>query len=217
MLIGDCLTALRLPNSSEIEKPDIRRLPPGGIPGGFRCKAIGQADDLGDYLTDGSAIRDEATGFARSYLVYQNGELVAYFSLQADAIKLEPDEQDKKVPYESAPALKLTRIGVHFDLAGQGIGSKVLELVLATALDLSQSIGIRYLTLDSVADKVLWYEKRGFVRNRIVGQPTTEADTNSGECSMRRDLGPIHIRPVVATSPVRSLHVEADPEFEALG
>jgi hypothetical protein len=146
--------------------------------------------------------------------VHNDRELVAYFSLQADAIKLEPSENDARVPYESAPAVKLTRIGVRIDQARNGIGSEVLDLVVATALGISRSIGVRYLTLDSVADKVSWYEKREFVRNLIVSQPTTEAVEKLGERSMRRDLGPVYIRPAAAETPVFSLETGSDAGFE---
>ena len=202
------------PESSE--KLEVVRLPPGDLPGGFRCKPPGQADDLGDYLTQGDAQRDEAAGFARTYLVRRDAEFIAYFSLQADAIKLQPDEKVSRVPYASAPAIKLTRLGVRHDLQSNGYGSQLIALVVASALEIARVVGVRYLTLDAVADKKDWYIKKGWVENKVPlsEQHTTEALKEEGECSMRRDLGPIFARPATDGSPVLQLDAKSDAEFE---
>ncbi|MCE2900229.1 MAG: GNAT family N-acetyltransferase [Gemmatimonadetes bacterium] len=173
-------------------------MPPGFLLGGFRCEAPDNADAIGAYLADGTAARDQEVGFSRPYLVRDGaGEVIGYYTLLADAIRLEDGEVDSTWDYRSAPCIKVARLGVRYDRRGSGIGPALLELITVQALELGQQIGVCYLTLDAVGDKVDWYRKRGFEFTRIADQPSTEADKANGDRSMRYDLGPLQDRPLL--------------------
>ena len=145
--------------------PDGLRLSPmplGFDPGAFDC---GESD-LTAYLCDGDACRDEAVGFARTYLVYGGDDSIGYVSVMADAIRLEAKERPDGVEYSSAPALKLGRMGLDKSHHGRGIGIWMLDMVVGMARTMGAKAGLRYVTLDALNDGlVAWYSDYGFVRN----------------------------------------------------
>jgi hypothetical protein len=149
---------------------EVRLMPPGFDPGGFRCKH----NEITEYLCDGSAVRDQRASFSQTYVVLlaADGSLVGYFSVLADAIKLQGKERPDGVTYPSAPALKLGRMGVDLKYNGpeNDCGGFILRYVIGLARDLAGQIGIRYVTLDakSAPRLVAWYERNGFVRNKGV-------------------------------------------------
>jgi|APMI01.1.fsa_nt_gi GNAT superfamily N-acetyltransferase len=165
-------------------------MPPSFQLGGFRCELEGEDDEIGAYLASGTAAADQARGFSRSYLVKNaQDEVIAYCTLLADAIVLERGETDTDWPYESAPCLKVARIGVRCDQRRKGLGPKLMSWIIAQAVDLGERIGIRYITLDAVASQIPWYQSLGFEFTTIAGQPSTEADKAAGDRSMKLDLG----------------------------
>lgn len=149
---------------SFLDSLTVQPLPPGFKPGGFDCGE----QELTDYLCDGTAQEDEKAGVARTYLVMSEGEFVAYFSVLADAIRLETKERPPGCRYSSAPALKLGRMGRKVEVKGSGIGPWILDYVVGMARDMSKTVGVRYVTLDALKrDRlVAMYEGYGFEKNK---------------------------------------------------
>lgn len=146
-----------------MERISVTSMPPGFAPGGFDCGE----PDLTDYLCDGTASMDELAGFSRTYLVQAEDELVGYFTVLADSIRLRTKERPEGVGYSTAPALKLGRMGVHLSFRGKDVGVWILDYVVGLARSLSERIGIRYVTLDALRKPKLvsWYKAYGFVEN----------------------------------------------------
>lgn len=143
----------------------VERLPPGFDPAGFDCGE----KDLTDYLTDGTAAADEATAFSCCYVVRTDaGDLVGYFAILADSIRLSGKERPVGVRYSTAPAVKVGRMGVDRAFRGRGVGVWILDYVVGFARTLADNLGVRYVTLDALAKDSLvrWYESYGFVRNK---------------------------------------------------
>ena len=67
---------------------DVNLMPPGFQPGGFSCGE----EELDDYITDGSAVRDMEASYSQTYLVTHKGELVGYVSVLADVFALDLPE-----------------------------------------------------------------------------------------------------------------------------
>ena len=122
---------------------------------------------MNEYFTDGDVERDCLAGVTRCYLVMHEEQLVGFFAVLADAIRLQNNEKPTGVPYDSAPALKLGRMGVQLQFKRRGVGTAILRYVTAMALEAGERVGIRYLTLDAEPTDGLveWYLKRGFVKN----------------------------------------------------
>lgn len=149
---------------SFLDTLEVEPLPPALEAGGFDC----EEDELTAYLTDGTAARDQASSVARTYLVRSQGELVAYFNVLADAIRLETKEKPDGIVYSSVPALKLGRMGVERGFKKRGVGHWILDYVVGMARATSVSVGIRYVTLDALKkDRLVhWYSSYGFKENK---------------------------------------------------
>ena len=104
---------------------------------------------------------------ARTYLVRSGEELVAYFSVLADAIRLETKERPEGCCYPSAPSLKLGRMGCAVARRGSGVGFWILDYIVGMARAMSAQVGVRYVTLDALKRPklVAWYKRYGFVEN----------------------------------------------------
>lgn len=180
---------------SENKKPrltagelEIVTLPPGFNPGGFHC----QEPEMCSYLLEGDAERDHKAGVTRTYLVRlrtDTDDLVAYFTLLADSIKLEIHERPAGLPYVTAPAIKLGRIAVDERHSRRGVGDIVFDYVVGLGRRLGDSIGLRYVTLDALPRDglVARYERYGFVRN-VTPALAEDGSGNAEEVSMRFDL-----------------------------
>lgn len=106
----------------------------------------------------------------RTYLVLDGTELVAYVSVLCDAIRLTQKERPTNHP--DAPALKIGLMGVRSDYRkreyeGRTIGCWILDWVVGLARSLAKQVGLRYVTLDSLAREklVAWYSDYGFKKN----------------------------------------------------
>jgi GNAT superfamily N-acetyltransferase len=173
----------------------VEAMPPALDAGGFCCEVQGN-DEIGNYLANGDADRDQHAGLSRIFIVRDlGGDVIAYYSLQADAVELAPREVIPGVHYRSVPAIKVARIGVRFDQRGKGVGLNLMAYIESEVLSLAKLIGVRFITLDAVGDKIDWYRRLGYQVMQRQAQASTEADQESGDRSMYYDLGPLSGRP----------------------
>lgn len=128
--------------------------------------------DLNDFLVnDSNDYQSEL--LARTYLVVNktNNEIVAYFSLLNDTIRLEETESktrnriNRKIPYNKQrkhyPAVKIGRLAVAEDNTGKGIGRFVLNNI-KTIFTHGNRTGCRFLTVDALSTATGFYEHNGF-------------------------------------------------------
>ena len=145
----------------------FERLTPEHDVGRFDCSD----EDLNDFLKS-DALAYQGQHLAGTYLVFNGASRpVAYFSTSADAIRLEIDEPPKgcrEKLIRTYPALKLARLGVCKHHHGQGIGSEIVKVCvgIAIAIHNENHVGCRFVTVDAYPDRVDWYLKRGFERNK---------------------------------------------------
>ena len=136
----------------------------------FKC-----ADgDLNDFLTD-EAKDYEKELLAKTYLVVneENGDLIAYFSLLNDTVRLEDTEKsmanriNRKIPNSKRrrhyPALKIGRLAVDTRYAGMGFGELILRTI-RTMFRHGNRTGCRFLTVDALASATGFYEAKGNFR-----------------------------------------------------
>ncbi|NTU71897.1 MAG: GNAT family N-acetyltransferase [Coriobacteriia bacterium] len=126
--------------------------------------------DLNEFLQC-DALPYQEQHLAGTYLVFDGAQLVAYFSIAADAIKLELDEPPTaciEKAIRTYPALKLARLGVHKEHQGRGIGNELVKVCVGVAIAMHQRlhVGCRFVTVDAYPDRVDWYLQRGFERNK---------------------------------------------------
>jgi GNAT superfamily N-acetyltransferase len=179
---------------------------------GFSCAK----SDLDDWLRD-DALRFQQARIASTYLLRHEGILVGYVALLADTVELKTHELKKLRPLKfddpkSIPAIKVGRLAVTTAVQRKGAGTYLMRFAAMTALELSDTVGCRLLTVDSKSDvdSISFYKKLGFVQNLLHGAakkdaevivPTPEAERPStaprATISMRLDLRAVPAPPLI--------------------
>jgi GNAT superfamily N-acetyltransferase len=158
-----------LRNRVTAEELKVRLLADADAPSvtSFTC---GNAD-LDDFLRS-DALRLQTHRVVRTYLAFFEGELVGYMALLSDAIVLETKERKRLAlsahDHPIVPALKIARVAVSesFRYAHGGVGTALVRVALAMALDIADRVGCRLLTVDAYPESLAFYEQLGFAQNR---------------------------------------------------
>lgn len=152
--------------------------------------------EYNDYLNVASIFDD--LNISKTFLLLhrETGELLAYMTLSADAIKLTSDEKRNhnisKVPYASVPALKVGKLAVNRELSNcarqKGYGSFLLEVARAYAFYMNEmGVACRFLTVDADIEynayTIQFYKKNGFVENL-----SNKSRNPRHTISMRKDI-----------------------------
>jgi hypothetical protein len=150
----------------------LERLTEGAPVGAFECR-IGEYTD---YLRE-DALRAQADHVAQTWLLREesSGEISAYMSLIADAVKLSTAEKELHkldYPFKTIPALKIGKLAVA-EASRQkyrGIGTLMIYLAGRFArMSINPYCAARFITVDADVehdDGVLaFYQKNGFVPN----------------------------------------------------
>lgn len=146
----------------KISKEDliIERLDKNHILSNFCCGV----DDLNEFLIEDSLKQMEfriSVTYICKYKV--NSEIIGYFTLCNDSIrfkKIEKEDQDllqnKNVKYPNLPALKLCRLAVRKGYKFRNVGTHLVSLTLRQALELSEKVGLRFITVDAYYQSNSW-------------------------------------------------------------
>jgi len=128
-------------------------------------------DDLNDFLSK-DAKNYLTSLFTVTYLIQQDTETIAYFSLSNDRTtrydvgKSEWNKLNRNVANDkrkkSYPAVKLGRLAVDKKSAQLGFGKLILYYIKKTYANDLQSAGCRFITVDAYADVTDFYERNGF-------------------------------------------------------
>jgi GNAT superfamily N-acetyltransferase len=92
------------------------------------------------------------------------GEVVAYYTLAAGAVRLEesPKKLSRNMP-NPLPVMVLGRLAVDTRFEGRGIGKAMLREAMQRVLRASQGIGARALVVHAIDDEALaFYARFGF-------------------------------------------------------
>lgn len=95
---------------------------------------------------------------ASTSLVYDNGNLVGYFTLTRLPLNIEPDNPEEINELSHNTCLDLTRLAVHKDYQQQGIGTYILKEITKIAYMVNE----RFISTDALFECWDWYERRGF-------------------------------------------------------
>jgi len=130
-----------------------------------------QVKELEDFLKE-DAFSNQKLKISTTYLLFHEDKeqryLAGYVTLLADSIRIYKDRalkqffENKGVEYNSLPAIKIGRIAVDKRLQKRGYGKNLIKFSMYTALNLSESIGCRFLTVDAKLNAKSFYKKHGF-------------------------------------------------------
>lgn len=135
---------------------------------------------------------------SKTFIMIHNktDELIGYFTLSADTIKLTESEKEESsldsVSFMSLPAIKVGKLAINKKLSQQaqmkGYGSFALEMAMSKAYEVLKSgIACRFITVDAdieyYPNTPVFYEKNGFVRNQ-----SRKVKSSDKTISMRKDI-----------------------------
>lgn len=126
--------------------------------------------DLNDFLLNDAKQFSEKR-IANTYIVENEGSIVAYFSLLNDKVSRNDASNSswkrlKKVfphskQFSSYPSVKIGRFAVDVQYEGKGLG-RFLMTELKSILMKKSTSAFRFLTVDAYLSAVPFYEKNGF-------------------------------------------------------
>ncbi len=126
-------------------------------------------EDLNDFIKDDAFIYLEKK-IATTIVFFYQENLIGFLSVAADSLKLNFDEKEKSDIHhkrlEDVPAVKLARLAVDKNYQKQGVGTNILKWGIGYALDCSEMIAIRFITVDAYPDRTDFYQKFQFIINQ---------------------------------------------------
>jgi hypothetical protein len=167
----------------------FEQLSPSVSLAGFACPV----DEYNIYLYE-DALRSQQDHIALTWLLREDltGEIAAYMTLVADAIKLSIAEKELHnlgYPFKTIPAIKIAKLAVSqiYHEKYSGIGSFMIDSAELISLDCNRHYcACRFLTVDADIEHNegvrIFYEKNGFLLNSEL------YNKNRKTVSMRKDL-----------------------------
>jgi hypothetical protein len=162
-----------------------------GVPvNGFKCGI----PEYAAYLCD-EALRAQADHIAKTWLLIEeaSGDIAAYMSLIADAVKLSNAEKELHrldYPFKTIPAMKIAKLAVNecFRQRYKGLGTLLIYQSGQIARDCNTDYcAARFLTVDADIEHdpgvLVFYEKAGFTLNAALS-----AGKHPKQISMRLDI-----------------------------
>lgn len=172
--------ASRLPHAPVFHKLD------GPVTEPFDCGS----PDQNDFLIKNAWVHQQE-GFSTTYVVHLGGMLAGYVTVVMSEIDLAPDERPPTAPFAKLGALKLAQMAVDRRFQDHGLGTMLVDFVIARARSLSYGdAACRYVILDSVPGRESFYEGLGFVVNDRVQKARAKRAKNADQVtlSMRFDI-----------------------------
>lgn len=150
----------------------------------FTCGGEQHHFDLDDFLKT-EALRYAEQSLGHTYLAVDDGLVLGYITHLTDSIRLSLGEKDNLLlrlgfpPPHTIPALKIGRLARLAGHEGRRVGSALMRHAFDKLMDLSESTGCRFLSVDAIPSAVSFYEKLKFVRNEHGSYQSKHRDTTS--------------------------------------
>lgn len=102
-------------------------------------------NDLNEFLYEESVDYCKSN-LAVVFLVFHENEIIAFFSLSSDSVKVNKKLEIKLKYY---PSMKIGRLAVDKNYQSNGIGKWILDWVIGFTKKIRMTHGIRYLSVDA--------------------------------------------------------------------
>jgi GNAT superfamily N-acetyltransferase len=107
---------------------------------------------LNTWLSD-RALAKQANGGSRTWVVLNEGHVIAFYSSAAAAIfRADATPRARRNQPEPIPAILLGRLAVDQKHQGRGVGRGLVKHCILKALEVSQSVGVRLLVVHAKDD-----------------------------------------------------------------
>jgi GNAT superfamily N-acetyltransferase len=123
---------------------------------------------LNHWLTR-QALKNEASGASRTYVVCTDNTVVGYYSLAAGAVvRTEaPKPMQRNMP-DPIPVMVLGRLAVDLARQGQGIGRALLRDAILRVLRAAEIVGVRAILVHAISEEAKrFYLSHGFQESPI--------------------------------------------------
>jgi GNAT superfamily N-acetyltransferase len=128
---------------------------------GFRCGI----DGLDAWLRD-HALAGQRADMARTYLVVEDGAVLAYVSLTTGSVRPEeaPRRHARGMPRHPIPTILIARLAVDRRHQGRRVGSRLLAEALRLAVRASDTVAARLVVVEAIDDSAAdFYRRWGFI------------------------------------------------------
>jgi len=132
--------------------------------GDFDCGA----DSL-NYWLKKYALKNEAAGASRTFVVCSNQQIIGYYTLAAGSVAQQetPGKVKRKMP-DPIPVMILGRLAVDKQWQAKGIGKGLLKDALLRTLSVSEQVGIRAVLVHALSEEAKdFYLRHGFAESPI--------------------------------------------------
>lgn len=139
--------------------------------------------DLNEFLKDNALLFTEQR-IANTFVLEDEGKIVAYFCLLNDKVSQEESSNNKwkklkkEFPYgkqfSSYPAIKIGRFAVSQEYSGHRYGTDLMVMLKDMLNSNPNYSAFRYLTVDAYLSAIGFYEKNNF---KILSPQTVDKDT----------------------------------------
>jgi len=138
---------------------------------GFCCQQDPGAADLEDFLKDNALDYEHNKNVSRTYLAWQDGTLVGFFTLSCGSLRIREEGEEVKEVLRgdglkgltfSIPVVILGRLATDDRHTRRGIGSELFRWAAIIARErVASQVGCRYLFVDAYEHRQTFYEGRG--------------------------------------------------------
>jgi GNAT superfamily N-acetyltransferase len=143
------------------------------------------ATSLDDWLRR-RALRNQASGASRSFVVCDAGNVVAYYALASSAIApdAEPGRFRRNMP-DPMPVVVLARLAITRDQQGRGLGRALFQDAAKRVIHAADTIGIRGLLVHAISEEA----KAFYVRLGLDPSPLEPMTLMTTVADLRATLG----------------------------
>ena len=133
--------------------------------------------DSGEPSLDGwlkrRAVKNQANGSSRTYVVCEGDAVIGFYCLAAGAIgHAEAPSTLKRNRPDPIPVVVLGRLAIHKDHHQKGIGTALLNDAIRRAVQAAETAGITALLVQAISEQARrFYRSRGFIESPV--QPMT--------------------------------------------
>lgn len=99
--------------------------------------------DMDDFLKEDALIQQNEN-LNVTYLAKYDDEIIGFFSLLSDSIKVQSLNNNYKLPYDDCPAIKIGRLAINQKYRRNGLGTLLLDDICFEIKNLSEEVGVRY-------------------------------------------------------------------------
>lgn len=120
--------------------------------------------ELNDFLKN-DALETQGDIVNKTHLCFWQKSIVGYITFTTDTLEVLAVEENDGVegyPHRKYPCMRIARLAVDRGFERRGVGRFLLLAAIGTAIDISQRVGCRYITVDSKPESINFYEKHGF-------------------------------------------------------